>query len=104
MGFEPAVCARALPNAESKLLMLRHAFRSGARRVEPVTDLRNTRRQAAIAKLGAVREGVMRRDRITWTGHVRDSVLFAITDLDWVDVRANLTRLAALGWTEPTSL
>jgi len=92
-------------NAESKLLMLRHAFLSGARRVELVTDLRNTRSQAAIAKLGAVREGVMRRDRITWTGHVRDSVLFAITDLDWVHVQANLrSRLAALGWTEPTSL
>jgi RimJ/RimL family protein N-acetyltransferase len=92
-------------NAESKLLMLQHAFRRGARRVELVTDLRNTRSQAAIAKLGAVREGVMRRDRITWTGHVRDSVLFAITDLDWADVQANLkSRLAALGWTEPTSL
>src|SRR5260221_9197181 len=59
----------------------------------------------AIAKLGAVREGVMRRDRITWTGHVRDRVLFAITDLDWVDAQANLkSRLTALGWTEPTSL
>jgi hypothetical protein len=47
----------------------------------------------------------MRRDRITWTGHVRDRVLFAITDLDWVDAQANLkSQLTALGWTEPTSL
>ena len=39
---------------------------------------RNGRSQAAMKKLGAVREGVMRADRITWTGHVRDTVLFAI--------------------------
>jgi len=83
-------------NAESKLLMLEHAFACGARRVELVTDDRNLRSQAAIAKLGAVREGVMRRDRITWTGHVRDSVLYSITDLDWPGVRAGLiARLAA---------
>lgn len=77
-------------NPQAKLLMLRHAFDSGARRVELLTDLRNVRSQAAIAKLGAVREGVLRRDRITWTGHVRDSVLFAITDLDWPQVQRNL--------------
>jgi hypothetical protein len=50
------------------------------------------RSQAAIAKLGAVREGVLRRERVTWTGHVRDSVLFAITDPDWPDVRTGLER------------
>ena len=84
-------------NAESKLLMLRHAFASGARRVELLTDARNARSQAAIAKLGAVREGVLRRDRITWTEHVRDSVLFAITDLDWPDVQTRLEcRLASM--------
>jgi RimJ/RimL family protein N-acetyltransferase len=79
-------------NAEAKYLMLQHAFACGARRVELLTDARNLRSQAAIAKLGAVREGVLRRDRITWTGHVRDSVLYAVTDLDWPDVRARLER------------
>jgi RimJ/RimL family protein N-acetyltransferase len=79
-------------NAASKLLMLEYAFARGARRVELLTDVRNLRSQAAIAKLGARREGVLRRDRITWTGHVRDSVLFAITDLDWPDVRSGLER------------
>jgi RimJ/RimL family protein N-acetyltransferase len=79
-------------NAEAKYLMLAHAFASGMRRVELLTDARNVRSQAAIAKLGAVREGVLRRERVTWTGHVRDSVLFAITDLDWPDVRAGLER------------
>ncbi|HEY5411761.1 MAG TPA: GNAT family protein, partial [Caulobacteraceae bacterium] len=55
-------------NPEAKLLMLSHAFASGAIRVELVTDARNLRSQAAIAKLGAVREGVLRHRTITWTG------------------------------------
>jgi N-acetyltransferase len=80
--------------------MLAHAFACGARRVELLTDLRNVRSQAAIAKLGAVREGVLRRERVTWTGHVRDSVLFAVTDLDWPDVRARLERRLAVNPTE----
>jgi RimJ/RimL family protein N-acetyltransferase len=79
-----------LVNAEAKYLMLQHAFACGARRVELLTDARNLRSQAAIAKLGAVREGVLRRERVTWTGYVRDSVLFAVTDLDWPDVRGRL--------------
>lgn len=89
-------------NPEAKLLMLQHAFQSGFRRVELLTDVRNVRSQAAIAKLGAVREGTLRRDRITWTGHVRDSVLFAITDLDWPAVQARLrARLQAPGAAAP---
>jgi RimJ/RimL family protein N-acetyltransferase len=77
-------------NPESKKLMLEYAFTQGARRVEILTDLRNVRSQAAIAKLGAVREGVLRRDRKIWTGHIRDSVIFSITDLDWPEVRKRL--------------
>lgn len=87
-------------NPSAKLLMLEHAFGSGARRIELLTDARNLRSQAAIAKLGAVREGVLRRDRVIWTGHVRDSVLFSITDLDWPLVRRGLhERLTA--WAVP---
>ena len=93
--LHPTVRSTAV-NPEAKLLMLSHAFEHGARRVELLTDARNLRSQAAIAKLGATREGVLRRDRITWTGHVRDSVLFSITDLDWPAVRRGLeTRLDA---------
>ena len=91
-----------LVNAEAKYLMLAHAFASGARRVELLTDSRNVRSQAAIAKLGAVREGVLRRERVTWTGHVRDSVLFAVTDLDWPHVRARLERRLAIHSMENT--
>ena len=65
-------------NRRVKSMMLQRAFASGIRRVEFRVDIRNQRSQAAMKKLGAVREGVMRADRITWTGHVRDTVLFAI--------------------------
>jgi len=77
-------------NPEAKRLMLAHAFAAGARRVELLTDARNARSRAAIAKLGAVQEGILRRDRVTWTGHVRDSVIFSVTDLDWPAVRDGL--------------
>ena len=77
-------------NPEAKRLMLAHAFAAGARRVELLTDARNARSRAAIAKLGAVEEGILRRDRVTWTGHVRDSVIFSVTDLDWPAVREGL--------------
>jgi RimJ/RimL family protein N-acetyltransferase len=65
-------------NRRAKDMMLRRAFDCGIRRVEFRVDRRNMRSQAAMKKLGAVREGVLRADRITWTGHVRDTVLFSI--------------------------
>ena len=70
-------------NRRVKDMMLRRAFDCGIRRVEFRVDIRNTRSQAAMKKLGAVREGVLRADRITWTGHVRDTVLFAILKDEW---------------------
>lgn len=85
-------------NPDSKRLMLGHAFEAGALRVELITDLRNLRSQAAIAKLGAVREGVLRHERITWTGHVRDTVIYSIIPAEWSAVREGLERrLAAFG-------
>ena len=65
-------------NRRVKRLLLERAFACGFRRIEFRVDSRNTRSQAAMAKLGAVREGVIRQERITWTGHVRDTVLFSI--------------------------
>lgn len=84
-------------NTESKLLLLAHAFETlGAHRVEFRTDLRNVRSQAAIAALGAVREGVFRRHMVVKDGYVRDTVQFAIVDQDWKGIRAGLeARLAA---------
>jgi len=70
-------------NRRVKDMMLARAFDHGIRRVEFRVDVRNQRSQAAMKKLGAVREGVLRADRITWTGHVRDTVLFAILHDEW---------------------
>jgi RimJ/RimL family protein N-acetyltransferase len=70
-------------NRRVKDMMLRRAFGCGFRRIEFRVDKRNLRSQAAMKKLGAVREGVMRADRVTWTGHVRDTVLFSILRDEW---------------------
>ena len=70
-------------NRRVKDMMLGRAFGCGILRVEFRVDRRNGRSQAAMKKLGAVREGVLRADRITWTGHVRDTVLFAILRDEW---------------------
>jgi N-acetyltransferase len=84
-------------NPDMKLLMLSCAFSAGALRVEIITDARNTRSAAAIAKLGAVREGVLRRHRVTWTGHIRDTLVFSVTDEEWPAVRARLEARVAAG-------
>jgi RimJ/RimL family protein N-acetyltransferase len=70
-------------NRRIKDMMLRRAFECGFRRIEFRVDERNKRSQAAMTKLGAVREGVLRADRITWNGHVRDTVLFSILSEEW---------------------
>jgi RimJ/RimL family protein N-acetyltransferase len=70
-------------NRRVKDLMLKRAFGCSFRRVEFRVDSRNARSQAAMAKIGGVREGVLRQDRITWTGHVRDTVLFSILADEW---------------------
>ena len=70
-------------NRRVKDLMIGRAIDCGFRRIEFRVDSRNARSQAAMAKLGAVREGVIRADRITWTGHVRDTVLFSILASEW---------------------
>jgi RimJ/RimL family protein N-acetyltransferase len=76
-------------NRRVKDMMLARAFECGIRRVEFRVDRRNARSQAAMKKLGAVREGLLRADRITWTGHVRDTVLFAILNDEWRNSRSS---------------
>lgn len=72
-------------NTRLKKLMLDHAFACGLERVGFKVDERNKRSQAAVLKLGAVREGVLRHERKTWTGHVRDTVSFSILRDDWIN-------------------
>jgi N-acetyltransferase len=83
-------------NPEAKRLLLGHAFEAwGARRVEFRIHHANLRSQAAVAKLGAVREGVLRSHMILPDGARRDSVVFSILDTEWPAVRVGLdTRLA----------
>jgi RimJ/RimL family protein N-acetyltransferase len=78
-------------NPACKLAMLAHAFDDcGFGRVKLQTDLINTRSQAAIAKLGATREGVLRRHIRRADGSWRDSVVFSILRDEWPAVRSAL--------------
>jgi RimJ/RimL family protein N-acetyltransferase len=87
---------RTAANTEAKLLQLRHAFDDlGAGRVALRTDARNERSQAAIARLGAVREGTLRRHLRMPDGYIRDSVVFSILRDEWPRVSHRLeARLA----------
>jgi RimJ/RimL family protein N-acetyltransferase len=77
-------------------LLLRLAFEEHkVGRVAMKADARNLRSQRAIARTGAVREGVWRNHRLLSTGHYRDSVYFSVIDSEWPAVAANLgARLA----------
>lgn len=78
-------------NPESKLLLLRHAFETlGVLRVQLKTDLLNLQSQRAIEKLGAVREGVLRRYQIRSNGVIRDTVVYSILAEEWPEIRARL--------------
>lgn len=82
---------RTAVNTEAKYLLLKNAFDViGAHRVELKTDLRNIRSQQAIERLGAKKEGVLRRHMVAQGGYVRDSVCYSITDLDWPHVQRSL--------------
>lgn len=79
-------------NPAAKHLLLDHAFTSGARRVRFNVDAINARSRAAMLKLGAVQEGILRRDRVCWTGRVRDTVVFSVLADEWPAVAAGLLR------------
>ena len=82
---------RTVVNTEAKLLQLRHAFDDlGAGRVAFKTDARNARSQAAIERIGGVREGTLRRHMRMPDGHIRDSVYFSILAGEWPAVRERL--------------
>jgi RimJ/RimL family protein N-acetyltransferase len=83
---------RAGHNTESKLLMLTHAFDVlGAARVVWHTDIHNERSQRAIERLGATREGELRKHRIRRDGSWRTTVQYSMTDDDWPAARGFLT-------------
>ena len=70
-------------NRRIKTLMLDHAFGRGLMRVAFKVDEINQRSQAAVMKLGCTREGLLRAERITWTGRLRHSAIFSILADEW---------------------
>lgn len=78
-------------NPESKLLMLEYAFETlGCVRVELKTDSRNLQSQAAMSKLGLVKEGTLRSHMMTFDGHHRDTVYFSVIKCEWPQLRDKL--------------
>ena len=84
---------RTYINTEAKLLMLTHAFETWkCIRVELKTDALNERSRAAISRIGAQEEGILRNHMITESGRFRDSVYFSIIDNEWEVIKSALTR------------
>jgi N-acetyltransferase len=78
-------------NTECKYLLLTYAFETlGCIRVQLQTDLRNERSQRAIERIGGVREGVLRRNRLVKDGYQRSSVVYSILEDEWPSVKARL--------------
>ena len=78
-------------NTEAKLLLLGHAFETmHCQCVQIRTDALNKRSQAAIERLGAKRDGLLRGHQQMADGRLRDSVVYSILDREWPGVRQNL--------------
>lgn len=87
--YDPAVRG-GVANPSAKRLLMAHAFEHGAQRVQYRVDAKNARSRAAVLKLGAVQEGVLRNDKVTWTGRIRSTVVFSILAEEWPAVRDRL--------------
>ena len=70
-------------NLTMKRLLIEHSFACGYRRIEFRVDVRNKRSQKAVLKLGAKQDGILRKNRITWTGHIRDTAVFSLFQDEW---------------------
>jgi N-acetyltransferase len=82
---------RSAANTEAKYLLLTYAFDTlQCVRVQFTTDELNEKSRAAILRIGAKQEGIVRHERIMPDGRKRNSVRFSIIDDEWPDVRANL--------------
>lgn len=93
IGFTFIACSwqRTHVNTEAKLLMLQHAFeRLGFNRVELLTDFLNVKSRAAIARIGAKEEGILRSHMVMRDGRIRDSVLFSVVAAEWSSIKAAL--------------
>jgi N-acetyltransferase len=81
-------------NTHAKFLMLKHAFEDlHCLRVQLRTDSRNVRSQTAIERIGAIREGIFRKDFIYPDGYQRDTVFYSVIESEWPAVKAKLRQL-----------
>jgi RimJ/RimL family protein N-acetyltransferase len=102
-SYTPAVWATCV-NPETKLLLLAYAFEVlGVGRVQLKTDVRNTRSQQAIARLGATYEGTLRRYQRRADATIWDTVLFSLTAEDWPECRQRLKQRLWAGHGEASS-
>ncbi|WP_134683878.1 GNAT family N-acetyltransferase [Brevibacillus migulae] len=89
----PSVWKTAV-NTECKWLLLRHCFEQlGCLRVQIKTDARNENSQRAIARIGAQKEGVLRKHMHVRDGYIRDTVMFSIIDEEWPSVDRKLREM-----------
>lgn len=86
-----ASAQRTAINTEAKYLMLAYAFETlGCVRIQFTTDELNEKSRAAILRIGAKQEGIIRHERIMPDGRKRNSVRFSIIDTEWPAVKAML--------------
>lgn len=89
-------------NTESKYLLFRHAFEvEKVHRITLQTDVRNERSQRAIERLGAVREALMRDDKLRTDGTYRSSVYYGVLVSEWPVIKARLEKMLARDWEMP---
>lgn len=93
---------RSFVNTEAKYLMLRYGFEvANWMRVQICTDELNARSRAAILRLGAKQEGILRKERIVPGGRIRTTVVFSVIDDEWPEIRAGLEKKLRDGGVEP---
>ena len=81
-------------NTTSKYLLLKHCFEHlGMIRVQFKTDELNTTSQRAIERIGAIKEGVLRNERIRSNGTVRNAIVYSIIESEWLEVKKHLVQL-----------
>ncbi len=88
---------RSRVNTECKYLMLRYGFEElNMLRIQFKTDRRNERSHMAILRIGAVHEGVLRKERILYDGYIRDANIYSIIDTEWPTVKKKLEGFLAI--------
>ena len=99
-AYDPQVWGSQV-NPEAKYLLLKTAFEHGFGRVKIQTDVLNDRSRAAVLRLGATFEGIVRRDRLRADGTWRDTAVYSILTDEWPSVREGLEKRLALWGNEP---